>query len=263
MTTPFDNSEQIARVKSGAISELGQHITGFALQFAEPVIIGTVPTRGKETTLNNATATLLRIASREFAVTCAHVLQEFRNKRDVDERKFVFQVGMLGVNPEDQLVGYDEVLDLAVLEITGLRHAHASSRPRNGPFQFHEPHRWPPAIASDREVVSIAGYPGAWRQPLSDDHITFDTFSIGAQPVTSSQRNSLALQFNREHWVSSFGDRGKDIKLLGGMSGGPIMVMRPLNWDLAGIITHFSEDWDVLFGAPTLRIRADGTIDPE
>jgi hypothetical protein len=263
MKGPFDDPKEVARAKRIASGELGQQIVRFPLQFAEPVIIGSVPEDGKEPVLNNGTATLVQIGERQLAVTCAHVLAEFRRRRDEGIRQFVFQIGMLEFDCEDRLAGYDEFLDLAVFDITGLKHSRASTRSGGGPFRFHEPSQWPPTAATTDELVSVAGYPGAWRQAPINMHIDFDTFSIGAQPVTSSLRNRIALQFDRDYWVSAFGDRGKDFKLLGGMSGGPIMVMRRLHWDLAGIVTHFSEEWDVLFGAPALRICTDGSIDPE
>ena len=117
--------------------------------------------------------------------------------------------------------------------------------------------------SNGRPLVSFAGFPGAWRQPPVGNHVDFDTFAIGAQPVTSSYSDRLAFQFERGYWVSSYGVRGRAFSELGGLSGGPVMVMRQLHWEMAGFITHFSKEWDILFATPSARVRADGRLDTE
>jgi hypothetical protein len=258
MKGPYSDPAKIARAKALMAGPLGRELVRFPMQFAQPVIIGSVPERGQEPQINNGSATLLRIADREFAVTCEHVLEKYRRQRDQGQRKFVFQIGMLELDVEARLVDARKELDLAVIDITGLRHRNVSVR--GGDFQFHEPPAWPPQQPSDDELVSIGGFPGAMRQPLVGDHIEFDTFGIGAQPITSSHSDRLAFQLQREFWVSSFGSDMRDFTDMAGMSGGPVMVMRKLHWDMAGFITHFSESWDLLFATPATRVRSDGTL---
>lgn len=259
----YDDPDEVRRAKARVSAPLGREIVRFPLQFAQPVLIGPGPRAGQAPTLSNGTATLLRLDGREFAVTCEHVLAKYRELRAGGDRTVVFQVGMLAFDPEDRLTAEDKRLDLAVFDLTNLGHARASVR-GSGAFQFHEPRAWPPALPTpEEEFVSLAGFPGAGRQPPVGDHIDFDTFALGAHPVTSAHRERLTFQFEREYWEPSYGQPDPDFAALGGMSGGPVMVMRRLHWDMAGFITHFSESWDLLFAAPAVRLQSDGTLDPE
>lgn len=257
MSSWRDDPDEVARAKGLASGDLGRELVRFSLQFAQPVLFGNPPMPGVEPLVNNGTATLLRLDRGELAVTCEHVLAGYASRKAQD-RSLVFQVGMLEFDPLDRMIDRDATLDIVTFDLSGLDHRRASVR--GGPMLFHEPVDWPPGRLVEGDVVSLGGFPGDWRQPAVNAWIDFDTFSVGITPVTRVSPDRVVCQFEREYWVQSYGTRGMEFKALGGMSGAPVMVLRKLHFELAGIVSQFSGEFDLLYVAPASRLRRDGTI---
>jgi Trypsin-like peptidase domain len=249
--------EEIERGHALAAGPLGQELTRFTLRFGQPILIASPPSEGREVKLNNGTATLVRLGETPVAITCAHVLSAYR-ERKASDASVEFQIGNLKVEPDECLIDENSGLDLATLNLSGRNFTSMSVR--KGPPEFHEPVCWPPTPIAAGDHVTLSGYPGFWRQPPVGQLVEYDTLSVGGQEVTTVGDNRFICQFEREFWIQSFGYAGRDLHELGGMSGGPVFVLRALHWEFAGIIYQASEDYDLLYIRPATLIRADGTI---
>jgi hypothetical protein len=248
---------EIERGRELAAGPLGQELTRYSLRFAQPILIANRPAPGVEARLNNGTATLVDLGSGPMAVTCSHVLEGYRNRKH-DDASVEFQIGNLKIDPLAHLIDENPALDVATISLVGRNLTNMSVR--DGVPEFHVPVRWPPAPVAQGDLVTIAGYPGVWRQPPVGRSLEYDTMSVGGTEVSSASEDRFICQFERDYWIQSFGFAGRDLRQLGGMSGGPVFVLRHLHWEFAGIIYQSSEEFDLLYIRPATLIEADGRI---
>lgn len=67
-------------------------------------------------------------------------------------------------------------------------------------------------------------------------------------PVTTSGDSHLWCQWERENMIHFSGAGGIPPQgvQLGGMSGGPVCLVRQLDYPLVGIVTDFQSDWELM-----------------
>lgn len=195
-----------------------------------------------------------------FAITCCHVVDEFRKAVARDPR-VTFQIGQYRLDPVTELVDSDRDLDLATFRLDPEKLEGRAVR--GGAFAVHRAPQWPPREIVQGDVLSIGGYPGIWRQPTTANlKVDFDTFALGAVEVTSIQEKRIVCQFERDRWVQTYGSRGADLTKMGGISGAPALVLRQLHWELAGVVTDHSEEFDLLYVTLASRVSMDGKLLP-
>jgi hypothetical protein len=126
-----------------------------------------------------------------------------------------------------------------------------------------QPRSWPPPLLKAGDYVAFGGFPGNLRILESFDELVFPSWSSGASQVSSVSGLQFVSTFEREYWVSSFGNKyHMDLRALGGMSGGPVFIYRGLYWDFVGIVSQYHEDYDAMFFTSVHMVRLDGTIEP-
>ena len=261
MTSWHDDPAEVERAKALAAGDAGRAIVRISLEYCQPILFGDPANHKPVQSIRTASATLVTIGSLKIAVTCAHVFRAYSRLREATEdRKVIFQVGNVSFDPLERLLDVDDALDIASFDLADLNHTKAGVR--GGPLTFHEPTVWPPNPVVPGDFVSLSGFPGAWKDVYPGGKVEHDTFSVGPQEVTSVSEGRIACVFERGNWVQSSGTRGVDLKELGGMSGGPVFILRRLHWELAGIITDFSESFDLLYAAPARRLAYNGRIEP-
>jgi hypothetical protein len=106
---------------------------------------------------------------------------------------------------------------------------------------------WPPPHPKPGDYVLISGFPGVLRSQPHARAIDFAALSTLLQ-VTTARDRYLVCQFEREHWVSydinGVPPPGTD---WGGMSGGPVLLVRNLAYPLVGLVSEFSRDYELLY----------------
>lgn len=254
-----EESDKIKEAKRIAAGPLGQQMAKFPLLFAKAVVIGQRPSKKSPSKLTSGTVTLVDLGSGPLGVTCAHVISSYR---EMQQRftNVVFQVGNVALEPSRQLVAEDTKLDLATIRLTDVQVRELTSGEEIGSCVFR-PVSWPPAPIKGGDVVAFGGFPGSLREYLSFDELGFYSWSNGACSVDSVTDDRISCVFEREYWVSSFGQKHQmELRDLGGMSGSPVFVQRDLHWDLVGLIYEFSTEFDIMFCRPLGFLRPDGTI---
>lgn len=238
-------------------NELARELSAFPIRFSEPVYFGAPPSGGLVSGLRNGTATILNLGSGPIAVTCSHVLACYR-KLLAESPATTFQVGNLKLDPLPRIRSEDANLDLAIIDLEGcdLAMMQQGKVVESGVFQ---PTRWPPPPLEPGEFVAVGGFPGVWRDQVAPDRIHYDSFSLGATKVTTVHEDYFVCQFEREHWVASH-EEHRDVRKLGGISGGPAFIYRTLYAEFVGICYEFSEDFDLLYVRPASLLGPDGTI---
>ena len=77
-------------------------ISKYSIRFATPVLFGESPYSSDYAALRNGTATLLKLRGRFLAVTCQHVLKEYRYLKLAGPMTF-FQIGHVLIDPDKQI----------------------------------------------------------------------------------------------------------------------------------------------------------------
>jgi len=238
---------------------LGREMTKFPLKFAEPVLFGSSPVHGATSKLNNGTASLINFGNGPIAITCYHVIEPYKESiRQHSES--IFQIGNLKFDPLAQIIDESESLDIVTISIKHDQLEELLDKENKDKLIF-EPHKWPPNEVKESDFVAFGGYPGEWREQISRNELIFDTYSSGACRVASITDDHFVCQFEREYWIKTLDFKGSEnLRCLGGMSGGPVFILREIYWEFVGIIYEFSATFELMFIRPARLINSDGSI---
>lgn len=249
----------VQEAKKIAAGPLGREISKFPLRFAVAALFGQRPTSKCVSDVRNGTVCLVDLGCGPIAITCSHVLEEYKRKLEKNEQT-IFQIGDLEVEPLKKLIDESKALDLATINLNGENLEKIANGEEIGAC-FFRPVRWPPNEIKEGDFVAFGGFPGRWRQQPVRGEIVFASFSIGACRVASVMEDHIVCQFEREYWVSSMNTRpGEELRDLGGLSGAPVFILRDLYWELIGIVYEFSPEFDLMYARPTKFLKEDGTI---
>ena len=219
--------------------ELNRHAQRHALA----IIIARPPSHGGP--INTASGCILNHSNRHYLLTANHVLSAF--ERQVSEDQSVrWQVSFptgpdkhLIFDPRERNVCRDVTEDVAAIELTG------DEVTRMGASVCSVPLGWPPPGLVPGDFIVLAGYPRMYREQQGRQ-ISFPALAAVCE-VTTTGTYHLVWQWERERIVNITGPEvptpGSD---LGGMSGGPVFLLRELVYPLVGVITDFSQAWDLL-----------------
>lgn len=231
-------------------------ICKYPVQFAAPVFYGDSPHTTTSAWLNNGTATLVKLRDKYLAITCHHVLNGFRESKQV--RGGSFQLAGVSMNPEQYLIDEHSGLDLAVLDVSQF----VDSSSHLAEANFVCPIAWPPNAVSTDDVLCLAGFPGVWRDQMDLGYLRFYSFSSGAAEVLSVRDNQIATTIQIQDCITQI-NHGKVWGSLGGLSGGPVFVWRKgpvLIAELVGFIYEYQNILDLMLVRSAVVIREDGTI---
>jgi hypothetical protein len=252
--------------KKLAAGPLGDQQARFPLRFAKAVFFGELPSKDRPVCIRNGTITLVDLGSGPIGITCAHVIETYRNmmrelaREHSARRELIFQVGDALIDPTKQIIDENPGLDLATIRFTQQQISEIAVGGDIG-SQFFRPVAWPSPPASVGEGALFGGYPEAYREMSAHDALGFPSWSSGGTPVTTVSADRFSCQFERDGWIRNFGSReGMQLSALSGLSGGPAFVHRGLHFDSVGIIYQFSPSWDILFLRPSGLIDANGLI---
>jgi hypothetical protein len=252
--------EKMKKAKELAAGPVGEILSKFPAYYAKAVLFGERLSKSGESVIRNGTVTLLRLPDIVVALTCYHVIKEYRSFLS-EYKNVVCQIGDILLDPLDQLVDENDKLDLAVIHLTEDQVVEITKGGEIG-SRLVDGSSWPPQQVKPGEPVMLAGFPGNSRELLKFDELEFRPFCAAGIRVNSVHDEKFSCQFEREYWITSFGEKTNPshLKILGGMSGGPAFVDRGVRWEFAGIIYEHQPEYDLMFLRPAHLIAADGTI---
>ena len=245
--------------KKKAAGPLGREMSKFPLLFAKPAFFGQRPSPKRETKIINGTITLINLGKGNLGITCQHVIEFYRKYRE-DHEEVAFNIGNVELDPIAQLVDENAKTDLAVIELTDKQIDEITSDGEIG-SQVFKPGNWPPGHPKKEEFVAFGGFPGVLRKKESINTFGFASWSSGATRIDSVSENRFISPFEREYWIKSFGEEDKiNLKVLGGMSGGPAFICRKLHFEFVGIVSEYEKSYDAVIFASVQSINQNGTI---
>ncbi len=230
----FEDLEPAERLK---VLKAGSAMTHFVFARAATVLLS-APV-GKSGYVRSGSGFTLRLADNDYLGTAWHVVKEWHDATKAGNR-IVFQTGALALNPNDRLAWKDEKNDIAFLRLL------PGEAQRIGIEPCEPLVGWPPPHPKAGSYLLLSGYPGVERIRPANDEFDFGAFSTLLQ-VTVSHDSYVVCQFQREHWISegrSIPQAGTD---LGGMSGGPALLVKNLAYPLVGLISEFSVGYELLY----------------
>jgi hypothetical protein len=136
----YDNLDpkKVEAAKRLAQGPLGQEAAKFPLMFAAALFFGRQPRIGVEPELNNGTISFLDLGYRQIGITCFHVLDAFRKKREQDPTVDCY-LGLLPLDLLFRIIDQDRDLDIVTLDLSGLNLQHVSEEREIGqiiPYLF-------------------------------------------------------------------------------------------------------------------------------
>lgn len=257
----MSEAEEIEDAKQLAAGVLGEKLAKFPLLFAKAAFFGQRPSKKRPSEISNGSVSLVDLGDGPLAITCEHVIAGYIDMAKKHDN-LVFQIGSVEINPLEQLVEKNARLDLATIRLTAEQVKLITSEGEIGSCVFR-PKAWPPEPLQKGQFVAFGGFPGYLRTVESFDEYIFGSWSCGASEISSVSDGQFVSAFEREYWVKSFGaEHHMNIDALGGLSGGPVFINRGLYWDFVGIVSQYHENFDAMFFASTMGLRANGTITP-
>jgi len=220
------------------------------------VIIAPPPNQSESRIYGNATCSFIDTGSRRFGITNRHVVEGFRKLRE-ENPNMNFQIGSYVFDIENRIIDECNRPDLLTFEVS------EEFMSRIGKT-FCLCRTWPPLRANDDETIVFAGFPGQFREQISQDSARFGIAAM-LELVTSSSENQFVIFLDRDNWIRRFGTREiSELKNLGGMSGTAVFRRGKNNCIIPlepiGIIYEGGAEWDLQFAVHIDFVRPNGTI---
>ncbi len=247
------------QAKGLAAGPYGKQVSKFPLLFAKAAFFGQRPSPKRATKIRNGSISLVEIGNRPYGITCHHVVEEYRLYREQHD-DVIFNIGHVELDPVNQLVDTDQKIDIALIELTNDQIIQLTSEGEIG-SQVYKPAKWPPSQPQKDEFVIFGGFPGSFRVVESFNEIVFYSWSSGGSRIDAGGGTRFISAFERDHWISSFGEKHNlELKDLGGMSGGPAFIKREFHFEFVGILTDYEKNYDTVFFASAQTIKENGQI---
>jgi hypothetical protein len=249
-----------ARARYIAIS---QQMARFARDHAVPIFFAPPLSIGGK--INGACGCVLQLKSETFVITASHVLAGYEERIEAGE-VLNWQVGNLPpFDPLPRVAWRDIEKDVVLMRIS------ENEAQSIGPCAISSPPKWPPLVPQEGQMVVVAGYPRGLREENPSSGW------IGAGPysavfrVTSVGPGYCKCLIERKDLISFDGGPLPESDAdMGGLSGGPVLLVGALSYPLVGIITDrcqmsFAEleilKFATLDGVMAVDIDALGVVD--
>ena len=233
---------------------INRQMARLARDHAVPIIFA--PPRSRGGKINGASGSVVQLESGVFIATASHVLEGYETRMQAGE-VLNWQVGDLPpFDPIPRVAWRSRDFDIVLLRI-------AAEEARSiGPCIISTPGKRP-VTPQEGQIVLVGGYPKALREE------DLRAGSIGAGPYSAVCRVTVVgdgyckCMIERRDLISFDGgplpEAGTD---MGGLSGGPVLLMDAINFPLAGVVTSRCEMSLAEFEILQFATLADVRIDP-
>jgi hypothetical protein len=219
------------------IRESGRAIVGLAQQHAGGLIVAQPPSRGG--IFSTASFFVLELNGRYWLGTAHHVLQAYE-AAFANDPSVVIQVGDLQMHLDDRETYCDNVADACLIALA------ATEYPLLNVPALSTMAGWPPPVPHEGAYVALCGYPAIVRERPSAKKVGFNALSAIFRVTQASERH-CSCQWEREEWLHFDGPPPPDPSPdLGGMSGGPVLLMGGIGFPLVGVISEFHASFEIL-----------------
>ena len=222
------------------IRTCGDQMVRLAQQHAGGLIIGPPPGRGGGE-INTASYCVLEKDGTPYLVTAEHVLAK-SEMRMAENPAVVWQAGELIFDPRGRIAARDATKDVVLIKLGKVEAAMTSVSACSALAG------WPPPPPKRGDYVLVSGYPAIIIQHHPPRTVEFRAISAMFEVTASGDFHSVC-QWDRENMVR-FGGPGPGVPAhgidLGGMSGGPVFLVRQLTYPLVGIVPDFHSDWELM-----------------
>ena len=170
------------------------------------------------------------------------------------------QFGGNTIYPEKRFIAGDKKLDIATFDVPPVFVSASEVK------VIHKPATWPPPPLQQGELVIYGGYPGALKEPGTNEIVwPFQSFTWKVTDVTETNI-VLHVDFPNLYWPGHEEEKINDV--LGGVSGGPVFriieipegTQMRVRFELVGIVYEVHESLQVVRARHIQHIRADGSL---
>lgn len=213
---------------------INRQMAGFARDHAVPIIYAPPLSIGGR--INGASGCVVRLGADTSLVTASHVVAGYEARVEAGER-LNWQVGNLPpFDPMPRIIWRDRKRDIVVLSITD------DEARAIGPCVISAPAKWPPPAPLEGQLVIVGGYPKALREEkpsvgrigAAPYCAVFKVTVVGAGYCKCVIERKDLISFDRKPLPES----GTD---MGGISGGPVLLVDTLSCPLVGVVTDRCE----------------------
>jgi len=226
--------EQLSEENKLRYLAINRQMVRLARDYAVPIIFAPPPRIGGK--INGASGCVLQLASGIFVVTASHVLAGYE-KRVGKGEQLNWQVGNLPpFDPLARIEWRNPEKDIVLLRISE-NEAH-----NIGPCTIAAPRRWPTQRPKARQLVLVAGYPKGLREENPS------AGWIGSGPysaifrVTIAEADHCKCLIERKDLIGFDQGRLPEVGAdMGGLSGGPVLLVDTFDFPLVGVVTDRCE----------------------
>lgn len=204
--------------------------------------------------LGNGTVFFVDAGVKIFGISASHVFDGYR--RALNDGPLICQLADIKFEPCTRHIDEDSDLDIVTFSVTPAELEKMGMVPSSS--------LWPTQTPKDGNDVFFGGYRGADRR-VSTDLVTWG-FARALETITTSHKDYLTIQFNREEWLLANIPRPPKLHDgWGGVSGGPVFLVLHdiiLSWRLVGLVTEFNTEWEIVRASRLSRVQPDGSLGP-
>jgi len=219
------------------IQNLARTFAELALSYSTYVFIAGA--QDAELDINLGSAFIVSGVEAHVLVTAEHVLAKYESRKE-SEASVSFQAGECILDLTGRKVFRDKTLDVACLRISDRELS------RIGCVPFVANHSWPHAQISGGDYVQFCGFPAFYRRDLGRAKLSIAPFA-GFVKVDAVHPTHLMCVFERDEWVVN-GPEGVPPTgtVLGGLSGGPVLLRSELQHPIVGLVSEFHSSFELL-----------------
>lgn len=201
-----------------------------------------------ESILHSGTMTFVNTGTDTLGITANHVYESYL-KDKADSPSIKCQIGSVTVEPERYVASIDTALDIAAFKLPSV--LIAGTR-----VTVHNAATWPPEKLTESDLVVFGGYPGR-RRTERIGVADFDFVSFVSR-ISQSSDDHISVYLNMPHSYWPQGVSVGDNPELGGVSGGPVFLLRtePIETiEFASVIYEYSPEFEVVFARHAVQVR--------
>jgi hypothetical protein len=222
------------------IKVLGKHTYDSAnpalqlyLRYIAPFQYGPLhPYKLDEKSINNGTSFFIK-GIESFAVTCAHCLDGFFERRSMEPNIFLKIGDFIVTDVESRIIDKDDELDLCSIRMTDNDLSRVGSN-KNFLYFMKAPK------LETGATVCVIGFPGKLLKPISENQLQAGVFCL-FEVIREGNigKGSFIIEFQKDQWKMALNQSGIELDNFndfGGISGCPVFFQGELMPLLAGIV---------------------------